>query len=153
MKPAAFSRILRPPTKRDGTVADAPAAAPPTELERRREELRASFSEIQWDLGGLAYEMAARDHFRIDVLAAVAARLQVVDAELSEVERLARLEHAGAGGSCPSCGSLHAHGAIYCWRCGRDLTDRSGGHAAAGQSALAPPAADSTPMAGLVEGG
>ena len=75
-------------------------------LENRREELRTRFAELQWDLGGAAYEMAARDFFRLDVLASMAAKLQVVDAELSEIERMARLERAGAAGrqgarSCP----------------------------------------------------
>jgi hypothetical protein len=93
-----------------------------TRLEERREVLRARFTEMQWDLGGAVYEMAARDYFRLDVLARMAARLQTVDAELAEIERLARLERAGAAGACPGCGSLHAHGAVYCWRCGRNLT-------------------------------
>ena len=97
------------------------AAAPMTKLEERREELRQKFTELQFDLGGAAYEMAARDYFRLDVLAKMAARLQLVDAELAEIERMARLEKAGASGSCPGCGSLHAQGAVYCWRCGRNL--------------------------------
>ncbi len=37
-------------------------------LERRRDELVAQVAELHWDLGGLAYEMAIRDHFRLDVL-------------------------------------------------------------------------------------
>jgi|GEM_PF-932904 len=101
----------------------AAAAKPMNRLEERREELRARFTEMQWDLGGAAYEMAARDYFRLDVLAGMAARLQIVDAELAEIERMARLENAGAEGSCAGCGSLHARGAIYCWRCGRNLFD------------------------------
>ena len=75
-------------------------AAEPSELERRRDRLAEELAELQWDLGGLAYEMAARDHFRLDVLTRQAARLQTVDAELGEVERLLRLEQAGAAGSC-----------------------------------------------------
>ena len=101
----------------------AEAAKPMTRLDERREELRARFTEMQWDLGGAAYEMAARDYFRLDVLAGMAARLQVVDAELAEIERMSRLESAGADGSCAGCGSLHARGAIYCWRCGRNLVE------------------------------
>jgi len=95
-------------------------------LENRREELRTRFAELQWDLGGAAYEMAARDFFRLDVLASMAAKLQVVDAELSEIERMARLERAGAAGSCAGCGSLYARGAVYCWRCGRNLKEGRG---------------------------
>jgi len=97
------------------------AEAPMTRLEERREQLRERFAELQWDLGGAAYEMAARDYFRLDVLARMAARLQTVDAELAEIERMARLERAGASGSCPGCGSLYAQGAVYCWRCGRNI--------------------------------
>ena len=60
------------------------------ELERRREELAGRVAELHWDLGGLAYEMAIRDHFRNDVLLARAAQLQELDTELAEVERRAR---------------------------------------------------------------
>jgi hypothetical protein len=106
-----------------------PAARPPgsadaTELTRRRDELAAAFSEAQWDLGGLVYEMAQRDHFRLDVVIKNAARLQEIDAELGEIERLLRLEQAAAAGACPSCGALHAHGAVFCWQCGEPLVVR-----------------------------
>ena len=101
--------------------AKAVAEAPMSRLQERREELREKFTQLQWDLGGAAYEMAARDYFRLDVLARMAARLQTVDAELAEIERMARLEGAGAAGSCPGCGSLYAQGAAFCWRCGRNI--------------------------------
>lgn len=91
------------------------------ELEKRREQLSAQLTELQWDLGGVAYEMAIRDHFRLDVLTRQAARLQQVDAELAEVERLLRLDQAGAAGACGSCGALYARGAVFCWQCGKDL--------------------------------
>jgi hypothetical protein len=58
-----------------------------TELERRREQLAAQVAELHWDLGGLAYEMAIRNHFRNDVLLSRAAQLQELDTELAEVER------------------------------------------------------------------
>jgi hypothetical protein len=68
------------------------------QLERRREELAAQVAELHWDLGGLAYEMAVRDHFRNDVLMSRAALLQERDAELAEVERKLGYERAlGAG--------------------------------------------------------
>jgi phosphatidylinositol-3-phosphatase len=67
-------------------------------LERRREELAAQVAELHWDLGGLAYEMAIRDHFRNDVLVRRAALLQECDAELAEVERKLGHERAQAGG-------------------------------------------------------
>jgi hypothetical protein len=98
-----------------GTPVDQP------ELLRRREELSRRFAELQWDLGGMAYEMAARDHYRLDVLNKQAARLQEVDGELGQVERLMKLGEAGAAGSCPSCGALQARGAVFCWQCGNEL--------------------------------
>jgi hypothetical protein len=98
-----------------GTPVDQP------ELLRRREELSRRFAELQWDLGGMAYEMAARDHYRLDVLNKQAAKLQEVDAELGQVERLLKLGEAGAAGSCPSCGALQARGAVFCWQCGNEL--------------------------------
>src|SRR6266446_2738603 len=59
-----------------------------SELSRRRDRLAEEVTELHWDLGGLAYEMAIRDHFRLDVLVRRAAKLQDRDAELAEVERL-----------------------------------------------------------------
>jgi hypothetical protein len=96
------------------------------DLRQRRERLAAQLVDLQWDLGGLAYEMAIRDHFRPDVLNRQAAKLQQVDAELAEVERLLRLDQAGAAGACGSCGALHARGAVFCWQCGKDLMPRTG---------------------------
>ncbi len=92
-----------------------------SDLERRRDRLARQFVDAQWDLGGLAYEMAIRDHFRLDVLTKRAAKLQQLDAELGEVERMLKLDHAGAAGACPNCGALYAQGAAFCWQCGQGL--------------------------------
>jgi hypothetical protein len=91
------------------------------ELIKQREDLSRKFAELQWDLGGMAYEMASRDHYRLDVLNKQAARLQEVDAELGQIERLLKLGTAGAAGSCPACGALQARGAVFCWQCGNEL--------------------------------
>jgi hypothetical protein len=91
------------------------------ELLKQREELSRRFAELQWDLGGMAYEMASRDHYRLDVLNKQAAKLQEVDAELGQIERLLKLGTAGAAGTCPSCGALQARGAVFCWQCGNEL--------------------------------
>jgi hypothetical protein len=107
----------------------APDAGPPgstqaldeTELAKRHAALAARFAQLQWDLGGLVYEMASRDHFRLDLVMTRAAELQEVESELAQAERLLRLEHAGAAGACPSCGSLYAHGAVFCSHCGLQL--------------------------------
>jgi hypothetical protein len=121
------SLIARARGNRNGHVADLPPQPEvgSAELRERRDRLADRFAELQWDLGGLVYEMAARDHFRLDVVVRIAARLQEVDAELAEVERVLRLDEAGAAGSCAACGALHARGAVFCWQCGADLLSRS----------------------------
>jgi hypothetical protein len=98
------------------------------DLARRRDELTARFAELQWDLGGLVYEMAIRDHIRLEVLVRRAAVLQDVDAELAEVERILRMEETGTAGSCASCGAPHSSGAVYCWQCGQPLLERVPSH-------------------------
>jgi hypothetical protein len=95
-----------------------------SELRRRRDALAEQVTELHWDLGGLAYEMAIRDHFRLDVLVRRAALLQERDAELAEVERLLRMEEGGVAGACPTCGAPHSRGAMYCWQCGAALMER-----------------------------
>jgi len=97
-----------------------PAIGEP-ELLRRRQELSRQFAELQWDLGGMTYEMAARDHFRLDVLAKQAAKVQQADSELGQIERMLKMEESGAAGTCPSCGALQARGAIFCWQCGHEM--------------------------------
>jgi hypothetical protein len=105
------------------------------DLQARRDALSSQLTELQWDLGGLAYEMAIRDHFRLDVLTRQAAKLQQVDAELAEIERVLRLDEAAAAGSCGSCGALYARGSVFCWQCGKDLMERS---SASGTSPVQP---------------
>jgi hypothetical protein len=110
----------------------APVAAPPptphgpqrSELEHRRDALAQQVAELHWDLGGLAYEMAIRDHFRLDVIVRRAAVLQERDAELAEVERMLRMQEDSVAGSCPGCGAPHSRGALFCWQCGGTLMER-----------------------------
>src|SRR5271154_7356831 len=87
-----------------------PQELPSVDLAQRRDELSARFAELQCDLGGLTYEMAIRNHIRVEVLVRKAAVLQDVDAELGEVERILRMEETGAAGSCASCGAPHSGG-------------------------------------------
>lgn len=110
----------RTPSPGDPAV---PLASGASELQRRRDALAAQVTELHWDLGGLAYEMAIRDHFRLDVLVRRAAILQERDAELAEVERLLRMEQDGVAGSCPQCAAPHSRGALYCWQCGTTLME------------------------------
>lgn len=92
-------------------------------LRRRRDELAERVAQLQFDLGGLAYEMAIRDHFRLDVLTRRAALLQTADAELAELDRL--LAADGVAGACPSCQAPHSRGAVYCWQCGHALVEQT----------------------------
>jgi hypothetical protein len=98
-----------------------------SELHRRRDALAREVTELHWDLGGLTYEMAIRDHFRLDVLVRRAAKLQERDAELAEVERLLLLEENVSVAACPACGAPHSRGAGYCWQCGQTLMQRAPG--------------------------
>ncbi|HWX98236.1 MAG TPA: hypothetical protein VNZ01_15440 [Solirubrobacteraceae bacterium] len=99
----------------------ATAGGSTADLRRRRVELAERVATLTWDLGGLAYEMAVRDHYRLDVLARRAAELQEADAQLAEVQRLLAGAEAGVLGQCRSCGSVHSRGAAYCWHCGAPL--------------------------------
>ncbi len=134
-----------PGTTRTGSgAASAPqAAAPPAtaptalaaaygsdlvvDLERRRDQLTGRVAELQWDLGGLVYEMAIRNRIRVEVLIQRAAALQDADAELSEVERIVRMEQTGTAGTCGTCGAPHSSGATYCWQCGQSLLQQVSG--------------------------
>jgi hypothetical protein len=95
------------------------------ELRRRRYELAERVAELTWDLGGLTYEMAIRDHYRLDVLARRASELQQADAQLGEVQRLLATAEAGVHGQCRSCGAVHSRGASFCWHCGAGLLEES----------------------------
>ena len=99
------------------------------DLQRRRDQLSARVAELQFDLGGLVYEMAIRDRIRVDILVQRAAVLQSADAELAEVERIVRLEETSTAGSCVSCGAPHSTGAAYCWQCGQPLLQQVSHHA------------------------
>jgi hypothetical protein len=88
----------------------------------QRDRLTERFALMQSELGGLFYEMAIRDHVKIDVLIAKAAELQRVDTELGQVEHLLRGDGGGAiGGHCPRCATPHARGAAFCSQCATPL--------------------------------
>jgi hypothetical protein len=125
------------PAPPEGSRDRSPADGPGAELRGRRDALAAQVTELHWDLGGLAYEMAIRDHFRLDVLVRRAAALQERDAELAEVERLLRMEDSAVAGTCPSCSAPHSRGAVFCWQCGATLMARLESEALAGEEATA----------------
>ncbi|HEV7562715.1 MAG TPA: zinc-ribbon domain-containing protein [Solirubrobacterales bacterium] len=96
------------------------------ELVAQRDRLLEKFTVMQADLGGAFYEMAIRDHVRLDVLTRKAAELQRVDAELIAVERVLELERADAAGLCSSCGAPYGHGVRFCAQCGHSLVPTAG---------------------------
>jgi hypothetical protein len=99
------------------------------DLQRRRDQLVARVAELQWDLGGLVYEMTIRNRIQVEVLVKRAVVLQDADAELNEVERIVRMEETGTAGSCVSCGAPHSSGATFCWQCGKPLLEQVSGDA------------------------
>ena len=117
----AASATATPATGATGAPAAGPTESQVVDLERRRDVLKTRVAELQWDLGGLVYEMATRDRIRVDVLVKRAALLQDADSELGEIERILRLEHSATAGACPSCGAPHSTGASFCWQCGQPI--------------------------------
>jgi hypothetical protein len=121
LRPQALrSRLRRKPKERPQLIT--PPAPESKELRAQRDRLLEKFTVMQADLGGAFYEMAIRDHVRLDTLTRKAAELQRVDAELLAVERLLELERADAAGLCPSCGSPYGPAVRFCPQCGHSLT-------------------------------
>ena len=104
--------------------ATAVASEPDRELLALRDRITERFAVMQSELGGLFYEMAIRDHVRMDVLLPKAAALQRLDAELGQVERLLQEPGAAIGGTCPSCEAIYARGAAFCSQCAHQLSSR-----------------------------
>lgn len=99
------------------------------DLQKRREQLVAKVAELQWDLGGLVYEMIVRNSIDVEVIVKRAVPLQDADAELGEVERILRMEQTGTAGVCPSCHAPHSSGATFCWQCGKPILAQVSGDA------------------------
>jgi hypothetical protein len=123
------------PKRRKGDAAPAQPTTPKdaerkeeesAELIAQRDRLLEKFTVMQSDLGGAFYEMAIRDHVRLDVLTRKAAELQRVDAELLSVERLLELERADAAGLCPGCGAPYGPAVRFCAQCGTPLVPTEG---------------------------
>jgi hypothetical protein len=103
------------------SVAAAERASDSVDLHRRRDQLTARVAELQFDLGGLVYEMAIRNQIRVEVIVKRAAALQDADSELAEVQRILRLEQTSTAGACGNCGAPHSSGAGFCWQCGQPI--------------------------------
>jgi hypothetical protein len=129
------AELLRRPTAKSTpktTVKPGAAKEPEkpeesAELLAQRDRLLEKFTVMQADLGGAFYEMAIRDHVRLDVLTRKAAELQRVDAELLAVERVLELERADAAGLCPGCGAPYGHAVRFCAQCGHALVPTEAG--------------------------
>jgi hypothetical protein len=121
---------LKPRPRRAAAAASAPPPAPPApqlaEIQARRDRLTEKFTVMQSDLGGAFYEMAIRDHVRMDVLTRKAAELQAVDAELEAVERELELARTDAVGICATCGAPFARSTRFCTQCGGAVGVTSG---------------------------
>ena len=119
-RPAAALRRFEPKPK--SAPKSKPAAREESaELRAQRDRLLEKFTVMQADLGGAFYEMAIRDHVRLDVLTRKAAELQRVDAELLALERVLELEREDAAGLCPGCGAPYGHAVRFCAQCGHAL--------------------------------
>ncbi len=104
-----------------GAQTDPVDDEPVMDIQRRRDHLNAKVAELQWDLGGLVYEMAIRNRVRVDVIVKHATELQNADSELAEVDRILKLEQTSTAGVCRSCGAPHSSGAAFCWQCGQPI--------------------------------
>ena len=109
---------------RNGTATKKGAPTPENrELIAERDRLLEKFTVMQADLGGAFYEMAIRDHVKMDVLTRKAAELQRLDMELGEVEEALALERSDSTGACANCGTQYQPGARFCSACGEELKD------------------------------
>lgn len=113
------SKLQREPKEQPKPAA--PEAPENKELVAQRDRLLEKFTVMQADLGGAFYEMAIRDHVRLDVLTRKAAELQRVDAELLAVERQLEIERTDAAGHCPTCNSPFNSADRFCPQCGSSL--------------------------------
>jgi RNA polymerase-binding transcription factor DksA len=113
---------LKRPARNGATPGGAQTPKPVNrELLAERDRLLEKFTVMQADLGGAFYEMAIRDHVKLDVLTRKAAELQRVDIELGQVEEQLQQVDSASIGQCASCGAPFEHGARFCSHCGHEL--------------------------------
>jgi hypothetical protein len=116
-------KIQAPKLARPSRNGKSQKSAPPKnrELLAERDRLLEKFTVMQADLGGAFYEMAIRDHVKMDVLTRKAAELQRLDIELGEVEEALELERSDSTGVCANCGTEYQPGARFCSNCGQEI--------------------------------
>ena len=126
---AAPSTGAAAPAPRGDAVGDAAGPRRPSaelrELRVQRDRLVEKFTIMEADLGGAFYEMAIRDHVRLDVLTRKAAELQRVDHELAAIETTLQIG-VGRAGICHTCGAPYSTGTRFCGQCGTSLTSAAG---------------------------
>jgi hypothetical protein len=138
--PVGPPRFPLPKRRKDDAAAKKPKLSPDeaareaelkteesADLIAQRDRLLEKFTVMQADIGGAFYEMAIRDHVRLDVLTRKAAELQRVDAELLAVERSLELERSDAAGLCPGCGAPYGAAVRFCAQCGTPLMPSEAG--------------------------
>jgi hypothetical protein len=138
--PVGPPRFPLPKRRKDDAAAKKPKLSPDeaakeaelkteesADLIAQRDRLLEKFTVMQADIGGAFYEMAIRDHVRLDVLTRKAAELQRVDAELLAVERSLELERSDAAGLCPGCGAPYGPAVRFCAQCGTPLMPSEAG--------------------------
>lgn len=121
-RPAEALKSVRKKPRQPQPPKAEPTLEESAELRAQRDRLLEKFTVMQADLGGAFYEMAIRDHVRMDVLTRKAAELQRVDAELLALERTLELQRSDAAGLCPSCSSPYGPADRFCPQCGHSLT-------------------------------
>jgi hypothetical protein len=87
--------------------APPPAAGPDphAELRARRNALAEEVAELTWDLGGLTYEMAIRDHFRLKSSSAGPPRCRSATPSSERSSASSPPPTRASGGDCRSCGA------------------------------------------------
>jgi hypothetical protein len=121
-KASSNGAASQPPAAQPSPARPQQPAPDDVALAQQRDRLLERFTIMQADLGGAFYEMAIRDHVRLDALTRKAAELQRVDAELSQLERRLGLQRTGAVGTCSNCASPYGPGEVYCSQCGKPLS-------------------------------
>jgi double zinc ribbon protein len=119
-----------PPPEEDLEAAQPPPPPPPPQrpvpLGRERRELaRQREIEIR-DVGGLAVEMARRDDWRYELLAARCAEVLGIEERIHELDAMmtaVQIAARGVGAEQCRCGAPILRGAHFCSHCGRPAVE------------------------------
>ncbi len=123
-----------PPRRRPArapTAADAPAPRCPGAAGRARRPARRAGAAASPTCSGTSAAWPTRWRSATTSSSTCstrkAAELQVVDAELGELDRLLRTIERASPAPASSCGAPHSRGAAFCWSCGTMLRARRAG--------------------------